>query len=154
MDLAILNDPQGRVLIDRPPRRVSLHEGELFPETVGDLYEAGGEILDPLAPWLEDYREDSPEQKESEERLARMPQVEFPSVTNYPSFEPVSRTQALPLSSRSNPSETRPRESAATTRAGAAAARSTRSATWEKTRRADLNRGGVPQRDNVPTAIR
>ncbi len=99
MDLAVLADPQGRALIQSAGEEGLINEGELFPEVVGEVYEAGGEVYDPPPPWLEHYKESLAGQRESEARLARLPQVEFPSVASYPSFEPLPRPAALPVQS-------------------------------------------------------
>ena len=87
MDLAVLADSQGRELVVSAAEEGLIHDGELFPEVVGDVFEAGGEIYESAPPWLEDYKQSLVEQRESDARLARMPQVEFPSVASYPSFE-------------------------------------------------------------------
>ena len=77
-------------------RRASFERGSSTPEEVDKLYEAGGEVYEPPPPWLESYKEHLEEHKKSEERMARMPEVSFPSVTSYPSFEPQPRAPAPP----------------------------------------------------------
>ena len=57
LDLAILADLQGRELIVSAAEAGLLTEGEIFPEEVGNLYEAGGEVYHSPAPWLESYKE-------------------------------------------------------------------------------------------------
>lgn len=101
LDLAVLADPQGREMIRSAGEAGLVREGEFFPEVVGELYELGGEIYESRPPWLEDYLEDYREsyasQKEYEDRLARLPHVEFPSVVSYPSFERLPPLAAPPV---------------------------------------------------------
>ena len=136
-DLCDLADPLARDMIQSAFDEDLIDEDIVDRKTAWKIYDRGGETYQPNAPWLEEYSASYLEEQSARERLARTPQVQFPSRTSYPSFSP-ARDEAPPArSNRLNRFGTRHRRSAAMTRAGAVAERNTSAATWERMPRGD-----------------
>ena len=87
-DLCDLADPLARDMIQSAFDEDLIDESIVDRETAWKIYDRGGETYQPNAPWLEEYSASYLEEQSSRERLARTPQVQFPSRTSYPSFSP------------------------------------------------------------------
>jgi SEC-C motif len=94
-DLCDLADPLARDMIQSAFDEDLIDEGIVGRETAWKIYDRGGKTYQPNAPWLEEYSESYLEEQSYRERLARTPQVQFPSRTSYPSFSP-GRKEAPP----------------------------------------------------------
>ena len=136
-DLCDLADPLARDMLQSAFDEDLIDESIIDRKTAWQIYDEGGETFGPNTPWFQEYSESYLEEQSDRERLARTPQVQFPSRTSYPSFSP-GRKEAPPArSNRLNRFGTRHRRSAAMTRAGAGAERNTSAATWERMHRGD-----------------
>ncbi len=94
-DLCDLADPLARDMIQSAFDDDLIDESIVDRKTAWKIYDRGGETYQPNAPWLEEYSESYLEEQSSRERLARTPQVQFPSRTSYPAFSP-GRKEAPP----------------------------------------------------------
>ena len=96
-DLCDLADPLARDMIQSAFDEDLIDEDIVGRKTAWKIYDRGGETYQPNAPWLEEYSASYLEEQSARERLARTPQVQFPSRTSYPSFSP-ARDEAPPAS--------------------------------------------------------
>jgi hypothetical protein len=92
-DLCDLADPLAREMI-----KSAFDEGLIAEEIVDrgsawQIYDQGGETYPPNEPWLEQYSECYLQEQSDRERMARTPQVEFPSRASYPDFS-LTRNEA------------------------------------------------------------
>jgi len=87
-DLSDLADPLARDMIQSAFDEDLIDEGIVDRKTEKDIYDQGGEIYEPNEPWFEQYSESFLEERSYRERMARTPEVQFPSRTSYPSFSP------------------------------------------------------------------
>jgi hypothetical protein len=87
-DLCDLADPLARDMIQSAFDEDLIDEGIVGRKTAWEIYDRGGETYQPNAPWLEEYSASYLEEQSDRERMARTPQVQFPSRTSYPSFSP------------------------------------------------------------------
>jgi hypothetical protein len=88
-DLADLADPLARDMIESAFAEDLFEEWMIDPDSVKETYDKGGRTYGLTSPWLQQYSASYLEETRRRERLARMPQVQFPSRTSYPSFAPV-----------------------------------------------------------------
>ena len=94
-DLCHLADPLARDMIQSAFDEDLIDEGIVDRKTAWKIYDRGGETYQPNAPWVEEYSASYLEEQSDRERMARTPQVQFPSRTSYPSFSP-ARDEAPP----------------------------------------------------------
>jgi|GEM_PF-1449578 len=96
-DLSDLADPLARNMIQSAFDDGLMEEWIIDPDSVRDTYDKGGKTYGLKAPWLEDYSASHLEETRARERLARTPQVQFPSRTSYPSFAPAKEAPPAPV---------------------------------------------------------
>ncbi len=94
-DLCNLADPLALNMIQSAFDEDLVDEGVVDRKTARLIHDRGGEIYHPKAPWFEEYSASYLEEQSYRERMARTPQVQFPSRTSYPSFSP-ARDEAPP----------------------------------------------------------
>ncbi|MGD0040509.1 MAG: SEC-C metal-binding domain-containing protein, partial [Isosphaeraceae bacterium] len=90
-----LADPLARDMIQSAFDEDLIDEDIVDRKTAWKIYDRGGETYQPNAPWFEEYSASYLEEQSYRERMARTPQVQFPSRTSYPSFSP-GRKEAPP----------------------------------------------------------
>ena len=94
-DLCDLADPLARDMLQSAFDEDLIDESIIDRKTAWQIYDEGGETFGPNTPWFQEYSESYLEEQSDRERLARTPQVQFPSRTSYPSFSP-GRKEAPP----------------------------------------------------------
>ena len=95
-DLVDLADPLAHDMIRATFDQGLIDEEIINLKSVERIYEQGGEIFEPARPWFEEYSESYLEEHSLQEQKASTPQVEFPSLTSYPSFGPASAEATPP----------------------------------------------------------